>query len=121
MAASDARGRRLRGRHRYVLRFAPGQLPPVRAFWSLTMYDRARHLYANELDRYALGDRSTGLLRDRDGGLTVFLQHDRPAAGRVANWLPAPAGAFTVALRLYVPERRALDGRWAPPGITRAG
>ncbi|MCW2989743.1 MAG: hypothetical protein JWM73_337 [Solirubrobacterales bacterium] len=119
MAAADARGRRLDGRHRYVLRFARGQVPPAKAFWSLTMYDAARHLYANALDRYALGDRSTGMKRDADGGLTIDLQHARPAPGRVANWLPSPAGAFTVVLRLYAPARRALDGRWAPPGIRR--
>ncbi|MFL5846536.1 MAG: DUF1254 domain-containing protein [Solirubrobacteraceae bacterium] len=121
MAASDARGRRLTGRRRYVLHFAKNQVPPAKAFWSLTMYDKARHLYANELDRYALGDRSEGLERDADGGLTIWLQHARPARARVSNWLPSPAGAFTVSLRLYVPARRALNGRWKPPGIRRAG
>jgi hypothetical protein len=121
MASVDAQGRPLDGRHRYVLRFPAGEVPPARAFWSLTMYNAKRFLYANALDRYALGDRSGGLRRDRDGGLTVYLQHARPAPNRVANWLPAPAGRFVVALRLYVPKAPALDGRWRPPGIKRAG
>lgn len=117
----DARGRRLDGRHRYVLHFSKAQIPPARAFWSLTLYDKDLFLYANELDRYALGDRSEGLKRDRDGGLTIYIQHRRPAAGRVANWLPAPATRFAVTLRLYDPRPRALDGRWKPPGIQRRG
>jgi hypothetical protein len=121
LADQDAKGRRLDGRHRYVLHFARSQLPPARAFWSLTMYDKDLFLYDNELDRYALGDRSEGMRRDADGGLTIYLQHDRPAAGRVGNWLPAPATRFTVTLRLYDPAPRALDGRWKPPGIQRRG
>lgn len=120
IAAQDERGRPLDGRHRYRLRFAPGQLPPARAFWSLTMYDRDRFLYANPLDRHALGDRD-GMRRDADGGLTILLQHERPGAARVANWLPAPAARFTVALRLYVPKARALRGPWTPPPVARLG
>jgi hypothetical protein len=119
-ADQDAGGRRLDGRHRYVLRFGKGQIPPARAFWSLTMYDKDLFLYDNELDRYALGDRSEGMKRDADGGLTIYLQHNRPdPESRVSNWLPAPATRFTVALRLYDPAPRALDGRWKPPGISR--
>jgi hypothetical protein len=114
IAANDSAGRLLTGRHRYVLRFA-GR-PPAKAFWSLTMYDSALHLYANPLDRYALGDRSPGLRPARDGSLTLYVQHRAPRRGRAA-WLPAPAGRFTVALRLYVPTRAALLGRWTPPGI----
>ena len=121
-ADQDGSGRRLDGaRHRYVLHFAKDKIPPARAFWSLTMYDKDLFLYDNELDRYALGDRSEGLERDADGGLTIYLQHVRPAAGRVANWLPAPATRFTVTLRLYDPPKRALDGTWKPPGIRRVG
>lgn len=117
----DAAGRRLDGHHRYVVRFARGRLPPARAFWSLTLYDKDLFLYPNALDRYALGDRSPGLRRDADGGLTIYVQHTRPPAGRVANWLPAPATPFTLTLRLYEPSPRALSGRWKPPGIRRVG
>jgi hypothetical protein len=112
IAANDGAGRPLTGRHRYVLQFA-GR-PPAKAFWSLTMYDSGLHLYANPLDRYALGDRSPGVRRD--GSPTLYLQHTAPRRGR-ADWLPAPAGRFVVALRLYVPRAVVLAGRWSPPGI----
>jgi hypothetical protein len=115
----DSAGRRLDGGHRYVIHFARGQLPPARAFWSLTMYDKDLFLYANPLDRYALGDRSDGLRRDADGGLTIYVQHARPAAARLGNWLPAPATPFTLTLRLYDPAPRALSGAWKPPGVRR--
>jgi hypothetical protein len=118
-AGVDSALRTLTGAHRYVLHFAKSNPPPARAFWSLTMYNSALLLYANPLNRYALGDRS-GLRRASDGGLTLYLQHTRPA-GHVANWLPAPAGRFTVTLRLYEPSRAASAGRWAPPGIRRVG
>jgi hypothetical protein len=114
IAANDSAGRLLSGRHRYVLRFS-GR-PPARAFWSLTMYDSALHLYANPQRRYALGDRTPGLRPARDGSLTLYLQHAAPRRGRAA-WLPAPAGHFVVALRLYVPPSFVLRDGWAPPGI----
>lgn len=109
IAANDAQGRPLTGRHRYALTFRTP--PPARAFWSLTMYDRVLGLVDNPTGRYAVGDRDLGR-----GAVTIRLQHD-PPKGDTAAWLPAPHGAFTVALRLYVPGRAALDGRWRPPGI----
>ena len=117
---TDSRGRPLRGRHRYTVRFERRQLPPVRAFWSLTMYDRDGYLYPNPLGRYAIGDRTSGLRRGRDGSLTVFLQHRRPKGAARSNWLPAPSGRFRVALRLYEPRRTVLSGAWRPPPIKRA-
>jgi hypothetical protein len=109
IAANDAQGRPLSGRHRYALTFRTP--PPAQAFWSLTMYDQRLGLVENPLGRQALGDRDLG-----SGPVTIRLQHDAPS-GHTATWLPAPRGAFTVALRLYVPARAALDGRWRPPGI----
>ncbi len=120
-ATRDVDGRRLDGRHRYVIRFAPGELPPVRAFWSLTMYDRRSFLVDNPIDRYTLGDRSPGLRRGRDGSLTIYVQRTTPSGARRANWLPAPAGPFRLTLRLYEPRAAALTGRWRPPAIRRAG
>lgn len=120
-ADTDRRGRPLDGSHRYVLRFAPGQLPPVKAFWSLTMYGADRFLVENPIARYALGDRTAGLRRDAGGGLTILLQHDPPPAERQANWLPAPAGRFLLSLRLYEPRRSVLADRWPLPVITRTG
>jgi hypothetical protein len=116
---TDSRGRPLSGRHRYTLRFERGQLPPVDAFWSLTMYGADGYLYENPLRRYAIGDRTRGLRRGRDGSLALFLQHRRPDGAARSNWLPAPRGRFRVALRLYEPRRSALAGAWKPPPIMR--
>jgi hypothetical protein len=113
-ASLDDHGRRLNGAHRYALTFATP--PPARAFWSLTMYDQDLHLYANALNRYAIGDRTPGLAHGPHGTLTLVIQHRQPSAGP-ANWLPAPAGRFVVTLRLYVPSAAAAAGRWTPPGI----
>lgn len=114
----DSRGRRLKGRHRYVIEFKPGQLPPVRAFWSLTMYDRDLFLVENPIDRYAIGDRTDGLRYGRDGSLRIYVQHESPAKNRRSNWLPAPRGRFELYLRLYEPKRRAFKG-WKPPAVRR--
>jgi hypothetical protein len=114
IAATDVQGRALSGKHRYVLRFAAR--PPAKAFWSVTMYDSGLHLYPNSLQRYALGDRSRGLRPARDGSITIYLQH-RPPRRDLGAWLPAPAGRFTIGLRLYVPRASALSSSWSPPGI----
>lgn len=118
----DADGQRLDGTHNYTLRFAPGQLPPVNSFWSLTMYELpASLLVANRLNRYLLN--STMLddfVRDEDGGVTLYLQHDSPGKAKEPNWLPAPQGPFSVVLRLYWPKAEALDGAWTPPPVRKA-
>lgn len=116
----DGRGRLLDGRHRYTITFPRGQLPPVRAFWSLTMYKADNFLYANEIDRYAVGDRERGLRRNADGSLTIWVQHTRPSTAKArANWLPAPAGSFHLIMRMYLPKRSALDGSYRLPPFVR--
>ena len=115
----DSRGRPLSGRHRYRVRFARGNLPPVGAFWSLTMYNRDSYLYANPIDRYAIGDRTPGLRRAPDGSLTLYLQHRPPSGAARANWLPSPRGRFRVIMRLYEPRRSVLEGSWRPPPLSR--
>jgi hypothetical protein len=104
---------------RYTIRFAVEQLPPVGAFWSLTMYELPSSLLsANSIDRYLINSPMLpGLALDADGGLTLFIQHDSPAADKTANWLPAPNGRFFMAMRLYWPDAEALDGTWAPPPL----
>jgi hypothetical protein len=121
MVYLDADGAALDGANRYELRFE--RVPPVSAFWSVTMYDNADfYLVANPIDRYSIGDRTPGLERDADGGLTVVMQHDEPAeSDRRANWLPTPAGGFRPILRMYEPDGAVFDGRYTLPPIRKVG
>jgi hypothetical protein len=115
-------GNLLDGRVNRVLRFAPGQLPPVNLFWSITMYGLpARLLVPNPIDRYSIGDRTPGLKRDADGGLTIYLQAENPGPDKASNWLPTPKGPFFFAGRFYGPKPEALDGRWTLPLLEIAG
>ena len=121
LASIDGTGEPLDSARRYTLHFDHDQLPPVNAFWSLTMYDPDSYLVPNPVDRYALGDRS-GLSYEDDGSLTLTLQSERPEASPEANWLPTPPkGAFKVALRLYSPKPEVASGSWQPPALTRIG
>jgi len=114
----DATGQPLSGENRYLLRFQPGELPPVKAFWSITMYDDKHFLVANPLGRHALGDRDP-IRAEPDGALELFIQRDDPGPERRSNWLPAPAGGFNLIMRLYQPKPAVLDGTWAPPALVR--
>jgi hypothetical protein len=104
---------------KYELRFPHSALPPVRAFWSLTMYDDRQLFADNPIGRYAIGDRDP-LHFDSDGSLMLYIQRESPGRDKESNWLPTPQrGAFTMNLRLYWPEPAALDGTWAPPLVRR--
>ena len=110
---------RSRPTERYVVHFAKGQLPPVRAFWSLTMYDDRQLFTENPIDRYAIGDRDD-MKRNSDGSLDIYIQRQAPEGDKQRNWLPAPsAGGFSMNMRLYWPEPEAIDGCWAPPPVKR--
>jgi hypothetical protein len=115
--SNDSNGRPLVGAKRYTIHFTRNGLPPVRAFWSLTMYDVPRQLLvANPLHRYLINSPMLPqLVRDPDGGLTLEIQHDAPPQRERANWLPTPAGPFMMILRSYWPEESALDGTWKAP------
>jgi hypothetical protein len=117
----DSKGQSLDGRNRYALRFAEDKLPPVKAFWSLTMYSLpARLLVKNPLNRYLINSPMLpSLKRDADGGLTLYVGQDSPGKEKESNWLPAPSGPFLMALRLYVPKPEALDGTWKQPPVER--
>lgn len=117
-ATADADGEPLDGTHRYRIRFAADALPPVDAFWSLTLYGPDRFFVENPLRRYALGDRSPGLEYGADGSLELIVQ-SAPPEEHQANWLPAPPGPFNLMLRLYLPKEEVRDGAWAPPRIER--
>jgi hypothetical protein len=117
----DGTGQKLDGANRYTLRFAPGQLPPVNAFWSMTMYDQpASLLVANPINRYLLNSTMLPQFnRDADGGLTLLIQNESPGKDKEANWLPAPKGPFSVIMRLYLPKPEALEGKWTAPPLKR--
>ncbi len=117
----DADKQKLNGVNRYTLHFAPGQLPPVNAFWSLTMYELpASLLVDNPINRYLINSPMLPQLkRDSDGGLTLYIQADSPGKDKESNWLPAPAGPFSMYLRLYWPKELALNGEWKAPPAKR--
>lgn len=116
---ADADGEPVTGDRDYVIHFNADELPPVAAFWSVTMYDAEGFQVANELDRFAVGDRDD-LRYNPDGSLDLYLQHTNPGPERQSNWLPAPLGPLGVTMRLYAPKREALDGTWAPPPVRKA-
>lgn len=109
VAFTDGESQRLNGQNDYVIHFANDQIPPVNAFWSVTMYDGG-FFYDNELDRYAIGDRDDLKFND-DGSLDIYIQHESPE-GFESNWLPSPEGDFDVVMRTYWPQESVLDGTW---------
>jgi hypothetical protein len=116
--SKDNEGNPLTGAGRYIIHFTKAGLPPVNAFWSLTLYDREGYFVANPLERFALGDRDP-LRYNSDGSLDLYIQSDRPSLDREANWLPAPGNFFTLSLRLYWPKPEVSEGRWSPPVVRR--
>lgn len=119
LCLTDADGKPLDGSNRYVLHFTKDELPPVEAFWSITMYDAEGFQVINKLNRFAIGDRDD-LKYNADGSLDIYIQPDSPGGDQESNWLPSPAqGVLGVTMRLYAPKAQALDGRWVPPAVKR--
>jgi hypothetical protein len=116
----DADGNPLAGANRYAIHFGKNEIPPADAFWSVTLYDEHGFPTANALSRNAIGDRDP-LEVNSDGSIDLFIQHASPGAGKESNWLPAPAGAFNLTMRVYAPKAEVCDGRWAPPPVVKAG
>ncbi|MBX2873923.1 MAG: DUF1254 domain-containing protein [Saprospiraceae bacterium] len=113
----DINGEPLSGKRRYQIHFEANQLPPVNAFWSLTVYNADEFLVENEFNRYALGDRDA-LKYHEDGSLDLYIQAEGPAEADRVNWLPTPKeGQFFMTLRLYWPKAAVLDGDWLPPPV----
>ena len=109
------------GANKYVMRFPKGQLPPVRGFWSLTMYDENMFFVANPINRYSMSMRTNPKL-EADGSLVIYIQNENPGPDRQANWLPAPKDKFKLMLRLYWPNEdhpSIIDGSWVIPPITK--
>jgi hypothetical protein len=128
MTRNDSAGQPLDGsRFGYTLTFAPGQFPPVDAFWSLTMYDgKTQFLIENPIGRYMINSSMLpSLKKGADGSITVYIQKDSPGKARESNWLPAPNGPIDLVMRLYRPRTEAPsilppgDGTWQPPAIRR--
>jgi hypothetical protein len=116
----DADGEQLNGAHRYELRL--DSMPPVDAFWSLTMYNVPKFLLvSNSIDRYSIGDRTPGLQVAGDGSLTIYLQHESPGPDKESNWLPAPADDFRPIMRMYQPKPAVLAGDYVLPAIRKVG
>ena len=114
----DNEGQTLKGTNRYVLHFDKNALPPVRAFWSVTLYAADGFFVANSINRYAIGDRDK-LLFNQDGSLDIYIQPDSPEKGKDSNWLPAPAGEFNLTLRLYRPKPELINRKWRPLAVRR--
>jgi hypothetical protein len=117
----DADGKKPDGANKYTVHFAAGELPPVNAFWSLTMYGLPQSLLvANPLNRYLLNSPMLPqFVKDADGGITFYFQNESPGKDKEPNWLPAPKGPFVIALRLYWPKEEALEGTWKQPPMTK--
>jgi hypothetical protein len=117
---TDGAGALYDGAHRYRLTFPPGQEPPAKYFWSVTMYDTAGYLVDNPIGRYSVGPSHPPLIKQPDGSIVIAIQHDAPVDADV-NWLPAPTGSFRLNLRLYGPSVAARTGTWRPPGVVPIG
>jgi len=121
LLATDADGQKPDGANRYTLTFPAGQLPPVNAFWSVTMYDgKTQLLVENPIDRYLINSPMLPrLAKNADGSLPIYIQKASPGKDKESNWLPAPAGPIYLVMRLYWPKEEALKGSWKPPAVQR--
>lgn len=117
-ARLDKGGEPLSGKHEYEIRFDGDKLPPVNAFWSITMYNDKGAMVENPIRRYSIGDRTPGLVREADGSIVIRLSHSQPSQAG-GNWLPAPQGPFYLMMRLYIPRPKIIERQWAPPGIDK--
>ena len=115
---ADESSQPLDGSKTYTLHFDKASLPPVHAFWSITMYDMDGFQVANELNRFAVSSWMP-FKYNADGSLDLYFQHKNPGKAKEANWLPSPAGPFNLTMRLYGPKTDALTGKWNPPLVTK--
>jgi hypothetical protein len=116
---NDSEGKQLNGQNIYEITFAKGQVPPVRGFWSLTLYDEEHLFFANALKRQSLGTKNKTLKYNDDGSLTLYAGANSPGEGKEGNWVPAPQGAFSLYMRAYWSDKAILDGQWKPPVVKK--
>jgi hypothetical protein len=115
----DIQGKQLSGQNTYAVTFPKGQLPPVKGFWSLTLYNDVHLFNPNALKRYSLGTKNKTLRYNKDGSLTLYAGAKSPGADKESNWLPAPNGTFSLYLRAYWSDKPILDGTWQSPAIEK--
>ena len=113
----DSQGQQLSGQNTYSITFPKGQLPPVKGFWSLTLYNDVHFFNPNPLERYSLGTKNKTLKYNADGSLTLYAGAKPPGNEKESNWLPAPDGAFSLYIRAYWPGKDIVDGTWQPPRV----
>jgi hypothetical protein len=116
---ADDTGKPLDGASKYMIHFDKAMLPPVSAFWSVTLYDADGFQVANPLNRFAVSSWMP-FKYNSDGSLDLYFQNESPGAGKEANWLPSPKGPFNLTMRLYAPKADALTGAWNPPPVMKA-
>lgn len=121
VAHVDGNGAMLDGRNSYTICFRKQDLPPVHAFWSISLYYAKGFFAPNVISRYSIGDRTPGLVYGKDGSLRISIQNADPGPGKQTNWLPAPAEPFMLMMRLYRPKSSAVEARWHPPAIMPTG
>lgn len=115
----DASGAKLDGNNNYIITFAKGELPPVKGFWSLTLYSKEHFFLPNELNRYSLGTKNKNLQFDVDGSLTIYVQNTPPDESKKNNWLPAPKEEFSLYIRCYWPDESVVLDKWTPPAVVK--
>jgi hypothetical protein len=115
----DSNGGRLNGNHSYTVTFTKDQIPPVKGFWSLTLYNKFHFFEPNNLKRYSLGTKNKTLQPGPDGSLTLYVSATPPSADKMSNWLPAPKDDFSLYVRTYWPDQSILAGTWTPPKVER--
>jgi hypothetical protein len=129
MTKTLANGEPLDGsKNNYTLTFPAGQLPPVNAFWSVTMYDgKSQLLIENPINRYLVNSPMLpNMKKNADGSLTLYVQNKSPGTDKESNWLPAPNDLIYLVMRLYWPKTEAPsilppgEGTWKPPAIAVA-
>ena len=113
----DGQGQQLDGKNTYTVTFPKGQLPPVKGFWSLTLYDEHHFFHPNTLNRFSLGTKNKDLKYNKDGSLTLYFGAKSPGQDQETNWVPAPAGMFSLYIRAYWADTAILDGSWIPPNV----
>lgn len=115
----DSQGQQLHGQNLYTITFPKGQTPPVKGFWSLTLYNEGHFFNVNALNRYSLGTKNKTLQYNADGSLTLYAGEKSPGKDKESNWLPAPDGTFSLYIRTYWPDITILDGTWMPPNVEK--